>query len=175
MQTLWDQVERSWPARGGEPAAGYRVLRDRALELLGRCSIPTVGFSHFGVVVGRIEEALSAVAGFTGTALPEVTAAWVEAYQVQVARFPLEGTELELIAPRGESFFAEHQHAFGDGLHHLSVQVLDVSAALERLSAHGVRLIDREPRTGSHGKVAFSAPDVLAPVRLEVFQASGGH
>jgi hypothetical protein len=36
-----------------------------------------------------------------------------------------------------------------------------------------VRLIDREPRSGSHGKVAFSAPGALAPVRLELFQAGG--
>jgi len=171
MPGIWSQVERLWPAGGGMGQGGYRKWRSTAAELLAHCSIGIVGFSHFGVVVKSMEDALCVVTRFTNRGLGEVKTAWVEAYGVQIARFPLGRTELELIEPRRESFFAEHQRSFGDGLHHLSFQVGDIYQTLEKLSAGGVQLIDREPRSGSHGKVAFIGPRELSPVYVEVFQA----
>jgi len=171
MGKVWNHVERSWPAPRDDPSGGYQAFRDKAGELLAGCSISIVAFNHFGIVVRSIEEALNALSAVSETAIRDVTSAWVGAYRVQVARFAVGATELEFIEPGGESFFAEHQRLHGDGLHHVSFQVMDIAAALRALLANSVRLLDREPRSGSHGMVAFTAPDILSPVHLEVFQA----
>jgi len=172
MEKIWNHVERSWPAARGDLSVGYRACREKADELLAGCSIATVAFSHFGVVVRSIGEALSVLSATDETAIVDVPAAWVEAYKVRVARFALGAKELEFIEPGGESFFAEHQRLHGDGLHHVSFQVVNVTSALQRLSAKGVSLVDQEPRVGSHGMVAFTAPGILSPVHLEVFQTT---
>lgn len=127
------------------------------------------------MIVPSVKEALHAVAALLKTPLPEVTATWVEAYQVYIVRFGLEGLELEFIAPKGESFFADHQLTFGDGLHHVSFQVRDVASALNTLAANGEPLLDSEPRAGSHGKVTFTDPGIRSPLHLEVFQSDDHH
>jgi hypothetical protein len=175
MNTFWRQIQQRWPANWGDSVLEYQFVRTKAAELLKSYSIDTVGFSHYGVIVNSIEQALNEVTVLSKASLPEVTAAWVEAYQVHVARLPLEGVELEFIAPVGRSFFADHQQAFGDGLHHISFQVADVAWAINTLAANGEQLLDPEPRSGSHGKVAFTAPEILSPLRLELFQSTADH
>src|SRR5438093_12987492 len=47
----------------------------------------------------------------------------------------------------------------GPGLHHIAYRVRDVAAALDDLSAHGARLVDRAPRQGSRNTlIAFVHP-----------------
>lgn len=171
MGRVWRQIEQRWPARWEGRAIGYQRWRDKASELLAGYSINAVGFSHYGVIVSSIEKALGFVATLLHTPLPRITAALVQVYEVQVTRFSLEGTELELIAPQGKSFFADYQRIYGEGLHHVSFQVGDVSAALFKLAAKCEVLVDSVPRSGSHGMVAFSAPKILRPLHLELYQS----
>jgi methylmalonyl-CoA epimerase len=59
----------------------------------------------------------------------------------------------------------------GPGVHHVAYRVEDVAAALERLRAAGVRLIDEAPRSGSRGTtVAFVHPQDLGGVLVELVQ-----
>ena len=94
----------------------------------------------------------------------------VEEQKVEVAFYPLGETRLELLQstdPEGPigKFIAKK----GPGLHHLCVEVPDVAAALERLTAEGFQLIDRVPRAGAGGcKVAFVHPKSTGGVLLEL-------
>jgi methylmalonyl-CoA/ethylmalonyl-CoA epimerase len=59
----------------------------------------------------------------------------------------------------------------GPGIHHLAYRVPDLAAALERLAAEGVRLIDEVPRPGAHGRqVAFLHPSSTGGVLIELVE-----
>ena len=77
---------------------------------------------------------------------------------------------VELIEPSGPHtpvgrFLARR----GPGLHHIAYRVPDVDAALERLAASGIELIDRTARDGAHGaRVAFLHPRSTGGVLIEL-------
>jgi methylmalonyl-CoA/ethylmalonyl-CoA epimerase len=81
---------------------------------------------------------------------------------------------LELLEPRSTDHtvarFLDHR---GPGLHHISLEVDDVSATLDRCRAAGVEPIDERPRAGAHGSsVAFLHPRALGGVLFELCQDS---
>ena len=59
----------------------------------------------------------------------------------------------------------------GEGVHHVAYRVKDVAAALEKLRAAGVRLVDESPRRGSRGTtIAFAHPSGFRGVLIEFVQ-----
>ncbi len=63
----------------------------------------------------------------------------------------------------------------GPGIHHLCLEVADVRAALARLKAAGVRLINEEPIDGAHGcLVAFVHPSATGGILLELSEKKKG-
>ncbi|MEO8585663.1 MAG: methylmalonyl Co-A mutase-associated GTPase MeaB [Acidobacteriota bacterium] len=66
--------------------------------------------------------------------------------------------------PIGKSLAAR-----GPGIHHLCLEVTDVRAALARLKAAGVRLVNEEPFDGAHDcLVAFVHPSATGGILLEL-------
>ena len=67
---------------------------------------------------------------------------------------------LELLeATADDSPIAKFLEKRGPGLHHITLRVDDIDAALAQLKARGVRLIDEQPRPGADGAlVAFIHP-----------------
>ncbi|HUK73735.1 MAG TPA: methylmalonyl-CoA epimerase [Streptosporangiaceae bacterium] len=60
----------------------------------------------------------------------------------------------------------------GEGVHHIGYGVTDVTAALEAIGSHGLRLIDERPRHGSMGaSIAFVHPAGVGGVLTELVQA----
>ena len=96
--------------------------------------------------------------------------------RVEVAFFPIGDTQLELICPTDPSsgvarFLAKR----GEGLHHVGILVQDIGAELGRLADQGVELIDREPRPGAHGSIAFVHPRGTGGVLVELIQRDQNH
>jgi methylmalonyl-CoA/ethylmalonyl-CoA epimerase len=79
---------------------------------------------------------------------------------------------LELLEPRSaDHTVAKFLETRGPGLHHVSLEVADLEATLERCRAAGVRLIDETPRPGAHRtQVAFLHPKSLFGVLIELCQ-----
>ena len=77
---------------------------------------------------------------------------------------------LELLEPRApEHTVARFLGGRGPGLHHLSLEVADLDATLDRCREAGMRLIDERPRAGAHGsRVAFLHPSSLGGVLVEL-------
>ena len=77
---------------------------------------------------------------------------------------------IELLEPRSaEHTVAKFLDARGPGLHHVSLEVSDLTGLLARATAAGVRLIDETPRAGAHGtQVAFLHPKSLGGVLVEL-------
>ena len=83
---------------------------------------------------------------------------------------------LELLEPRSdEHTVARFIAKRGAGLHHVSLEVTDIVAALARCREAGVTPIDERPRAGAHGtSVAFLHPKSLGGVLVELCQARRG-
>jgi methylmalonyl-CoA epimerase len=79
---------------------------------------------------------------------------------------------VELLAPLGpETTVGRFLASRGPGLHHVAYQVTDIDAALARLKAEGMRLIDEAPRIGiRNSRVAFVHPGSAGGVLTEIVQ-----
>ncbi|HVO53534.1 MAG TPA: methylmalonyl-CoA epimerase [Solirubrobacterales bacterium] len=84
---------------------------------------------------------------------------------------------VELLAPLGpDTPVGKYMAKNGAGLHHVAYAVEDVDAALERLAAAGIKLIDTKPRIGiRESRVAFLHPRSTGGVLTEIVEPAGGH
>ena len=127
---------------------------------------------HIGIAVSNLDEALAFYRDALGldVQMPEeVSSQRVRAHFIQAGQGALELLE----ATDQDSPIAKYVAKRGPGLHHITLRVDDISAALARLKAHGVRLIDDAPRPGAHGSlVAFIHPSSAHGVLVELKQAA---
>ena len=97
----------------------------------------------------------------------------VESEQVRVVMVPLGESRMELLEPTSEnSVIAKFIAKRGEGLHHVSLRVPDLAAAVERLKQDGVRLVSNEIKVGAGGhKYIFVHPSSAGGVLLELVEA----
>src|SRR6185295_19166438 len=96
----------------------------------------------------------------------------VASQRVRAHFIPAGEAALELLeATADDSPIAKYVARRGPGLHHITLRVDDVAAALASLKEKGVRLIDETPRPGAHGSlVAFIHPASTHVVLVELKQ-----
>jgi methylmalonyl-CoA/ethylmalonyl-CoA epimerase len=84
---------------------------------------------------------------------------------------------VELLAPLGpDTPVGKYMAKNGSGLHHVAYAVDDIDAALERIAAAGIKLIDAKPRIGiRESRVAFLHPRSTGGVLTEIVEPAGGH
>ncbi len=124
---------------------------------------------HTAVAVRDLDEAVTRYEGLLcGRAGERIVMA---DQGVEVAFVSIGDTQLELVQPLDPtSGVARFLDSRGEGLHHVGVAVDDLVAELRRLEADGVRLIDRVPRPGVHGLIAFIHPHSTGGVLVELVQ-----
>ena len=110
---------------------------------------------HVGVAVDDLEAAIELYTTIFGA---ELTHRATNEKDGLAAAFLRAGeAEVELLTPLREDtpvgkFLAKR----GPGLHHIAVAVPDIDEAMADARAHGLELIDQEPRIGLHGtRIAF--------------------
>jgi methylmalonyl-CoA/ethylmalonyl-CoA epimerase len=127
---------------------------------------------HIGIAVSNLDAALAFYRDALGLdiEIPEdVPSQRVRAHFIQAGQAALELLE----ATDEDSPIAKYVAKRGPGLHHITLRVDDIGAALVRLKSRGVRLIDQEPRPGAHGSlVAFIHPSSAHGVLVELKQAA---
>jgi methylmalonyl-CoA epimerase len=126
---------------------------------------------HIGVAVRGLAEALQFYRDALGL---EVSATIdVPTEQVRAVFVPVGSASIELLeATSPESPIAKSIERRGEGLHHVTLAVDDLQAALAQLKGRGVRLIDQTPRSGAHGsRVAFVHPSSTGGVLVELKEA----
>src|SRR4051812_28328135 len=127
---------------------------------------------HIGIAVGDLPAALAFyrdALGLVVEASEEVATQRVRAHFVPVGEAQLE--LLEGTAP--DSPIARYIEKRGPGLHHITLRVDDIEAALAQVKGRGVRLIDERPRPGAEGAlVAFIHPSSAHGVLVELKQAT---
>ncbi len=124
---------------------------------------------HVGIVVQDLEQALEAYQLALGLSLQEI--ADLPDQKVRVAFLPVGESSIELVQPvTEESGVAQFLEKHGEGFHHICLQVEDIDAILEQLSAYDVPLIDQQSRPGAHGRIAFVHPRGMHGVLIELVQ-----
>ncbi len=132
---------------------------------------PVAGLSHVAIATGeadalaeRLVTALGAERGGEET---------LDGGALRVVFVRLGPVTFELLEPKDPAHtVARFLESRGPGLHHVSLEVPDVAAALARARAAGLRLVDETPRDGAHGtRVAFLHPKSLGGVLVELSEA----
>jgi methylmalonyl-CoA epimerase len=127
---------------------------------------------HIGIAVQDLGAALAFYRDALGL---EVDAPEEVASQRVRAHFlPVGQAALELLEPTSpDSPIAKYVEKRGPGLHHITLRVEDVHAAVAQLKARGIRLIDEQPRPGAEGStIAFVHPASTHGVLVELKQAA---
>ena len=125
---------------------------------------------HLGIATRGIDEALKFWQNALG--LEETHTEIVEEQKVRVSMLPIGDTRIELLEPTSEdSPISKFLEKRGGGIHHIAVEVEDITAALAKLKSEGMRLIDESPRIGAEGcLIAFVHPASSNGVLLELVQ-----
>jgi len=125
---------------------------------------------HVGIAVQDMKAAVAFYQEALGldVAPPEE----VPTERVRARTIPVGGPSLELLeATASDSPIAAYVGKRGPGIHHVTLRVEDIRAALAHLTARGVRLINSEPRPGAEGSlVAFIHPSAAHGVLVELKQ-----
>ncbi len=125
---------------------------------------------HLGIAVKSLAEAKRIYEKLGLSVSEEET---VEAEQVRLVMVPVGDSRLELLEPTSDaSTIARFIAKRGEGLHHVSLRVPDLSAAVERLKKEGVRLVSEDIKVGAGGhRYVFVHPSSAGGVLLELVEA----
>jgi methylmalonyl-CoA/ethylmalonyl-CoA epimerase len=132
-----------------------------------------VTLDHIGIAVSNLADALAFYRDALGLEVEppeEVASQRVRAHFIHFTDSA--GPIIELLeATSDDSPIAKYLAKRGPGIHHITLRVDDIAAALAQLKARGVRLIDEAPRPGAHGSlVAFIHPSSAHGVLVELKQ-----
>ncbi len=127
------------------------------------------GLSHIGIAVPNLEEAKKAWLDM-GFVLDHETE--VPEQKVKVAKLKWHEMVIELLEPVSEdSPIKGFLDKRGPGIHHISIEVSDVSSMIADLLSKNIAMIDKVARIGAAGKpIAFVHPKSTGGVLLELEQ-----
>jgi methylmalonyl-CoA epimerase len=125
---------------------------------------------HLGIAVKSLA---SAKAIYETLGLPISQEEIVDAEQVRLVMVRVGESRLELLESTSDnSTIARFIATRGEGLHHISLSVPDLKAAVEKLKNDGVRLVSEEIKTGAGGhRYIFVHPSSAGGVLLELVEA----
>lgn len=126
--------------------------------------------SHVGIAVKDLEKSSQIFSKLFQ--VKDVKRETVAEQMVNIAFFHVNNASIELTeATSADSPIAKFIEKRGEGVHHLSFEVDDIRAELQRLESEGFQLIDKEPRKGAGGYwIAFVHPKSTNGVLIEISQ-----
>jgi len=122
--------------------------------------------AHIGIAVRGLNHSISFYRDVLG--LPEVPLD--DSDGARIAGLAAGASLVELLeAETPESPIGKFVAKRGPGIHHVCFAVDDLDGTLDRCRAHGIRMIDEQPRLGAEGKrIAFLHPSSTAGVLVEL-------
>ncbi|MFA4915753.1 MAG: methylmalonyl-CoA epimerase [Syntrophales bacterium] len=135
---------------------------------------------HMGIAIKDIEKGISLYRDILGL---KVTPATIEEGSgAAVAFVEIGESSFELMSPIAEppaGSIGDVTRKFiekrGEGIHHIAVAVDNIEAALKEIAQSGITLIDKVPRPGAHGKIAFIHPKSAHGILLELCEPAHDH
>jgi methylmalonyl-CoA/ethylmalonyl-CoA epimerase len=125
---------------------------------------------HIAVLVDDLESPLKFWQEALGLELTHIKD--VPAELAQIAFLPTGGSEIELVRPTTlDSGLGRYLEKRGPGMHHICLEVDDITGMLAQLKEKGVQLINEEPKTSTDGrKYAFIHPKSASGVMVELYE-----
>ncbi|SDO47514.1 methylmalonyl-CoA mutase, C-terminal domain [Halobacillus aidingensis] len=191
VQALEEQGASDIPVVGGGviPAEDIPFLEEKGVNKIFTSGSPTDAIAlyikqllnketieapkriaHIGIAVESIDAALPFYQHNLHLELEAVEV--VESEQVRVAFLKIGETMFELLEPLSDdspiqSFLTKK----GEGVHHIALEVDDLTKRLEQYKEQGVRLIHEQPKQGAHdSQIAFLHPKAANGVLFELCQ-----
>lgn len=126
--------------------------------------------NHIAIVVPDLNEATSFWVDILGLELAKKE--HVASQAVDVAFLPVGDSKIELLQPtEDDSGVARYLEKRGPGMHHICFEVANIEAALAKMKAADVQLINETAATGSDGrKFAFIHPKSANGVLVELYE-----
>ncbi|XP_014030949.1 methylmalonyl-CoA epimerase, mitochondrial isoform X1 [Salmo salar] len=128
--------------------------------------------NHIAIAVPDMEKATALYRDVLGAQVSDKVP--LPEHGVYTVFVELGNTKLELLHPLGEKspIAGFLQKNTSGGMHHICIEVDDISAAIVDLKARNIRTLSAEPRIGAHGKpVMFLHPKDCDGVLVELEQA----
>lgn len=124
---------------------------------------------HLGIAVKSLAQAKKFYENLGLSPMEDET---VEAEKVRLSMVPVGESRIELLEPLSDdSPIAKFLAKRGEGLHHVALNVEDLSGTVERLKAAGTRLISDEIKIGAGGHLyVFVHPSSAGGVLLELVE-----
>ncbi len=125
------------------------------------------------LIVRSIDDALGLWRDALGLSLETVMD--MPADGVRIAFLGVGESKIELVEPTDDTTgVARFLASKGEGFHHVCFEVERLAETLVRLELDGLELIDRAPRRGAEGPVAFIHPSSCHGVLVELIEAPEG-
>ena len=137
--------------------------------------MPVKSLNHVGIAVRSIDDQKSFYEGSLGLQFEGLED--VPSQKVRVAFFRAGDVRIELLEPTdADSTVAKFLEKRGEGLHHLAFTVDDIQARIAEFKESGLRMIDDQPRLGSHQmQIAFMHPKSSHGVLTELCEPPDTH
>ena len=123
---------------------------------------------HIAIAVNSLEEGAKV---YTPLGLKVVHTETVADQGVKIAFIHVGDSEIELVEPidpnGGVAKFLKNK---GEGIHHICLEVDNIDREVKDLMAKGVEMIDKQPRKGAAGMIAFVHPKSTKGVLIELCQ-----
>ena len=126
--------------------------------------------NHIGIAVNSIDQALKLYTEVLGLDVKGIEV--VEEQRTRTAILSVGESSIELLESTDpEGPIAKYLEKFGEGMHHLALEVTDIEEALKQMSQNGIPLIDEKPRKGVEDtSIAFLHPKGTGRVLMELVQ-----
>ncbi|MDE2939711.1 MAG: methylmalonyl-CoA epimerase [Chloroflexota bacterium] len=124
---------------------------------------------HVGIAVKDIDAALKLFHEVFGAPMAEVKQ--LDDQGIRGALVQVGQTRLELMEPTSsDTTIGRFIDRRGEGLHHLAFYVTDLPGKIRIVDELGLQLIDREPREGLSGDIAFIHPRSVFGILTELVE-----
>ena len=123
--------------------------------------------NHVGIAVRDIGDTLAFYHDLFGVGTSEIEE--VADQGVKFALVRVGASQLEFIQPTDSNgAVARFIERHGEAVHHICFEVEDLQDKLDLLAARGVELVDKTPRQGVSGQIAFLHPRSTRGVLIEL-------
>jgi methylmalonyl-CoA/ethylmalonyl-CoA epimerase len=128
------------------------------------------GIDHVAIAVENLDQTLERFEQLFGVKADHREV--IESYHVEVATVNLGNTSIEFVEGKTpDSPTRKYIEKRGPGIHHVALEVDNITEAIAALTAAGARMIDQTPRTGKGGSlVAFVHPSSTGKTLYELVQ-----
>ena len=127
---------------------------------------------HVGIAVKDIDAALKLFHEVFGAPMAEVKQ--LDDQGIRGALVQVGQTRLELMEPTApDTTIGRFIERRGEGLHHLAFYVNDLPGKIQIVDEFGLQLIDRAPREGLSGDIAFIHPRSVFGILTELVERPG--